>query len=212
LITWHARIIAPFESVQAMRLCPCAGGGQDRAVLLHAADRLVVALADGAGGTGRGAIAAQMIIDAATTRAAACTAWDELLVELDVQLQRLGGQSTAIVLTILSSGLVGASVGDSSAWIVRGDAVEDLTGAQQRKPLLGAGCTPRRFQAAPLEDGTLLVASDGLFSYAKPADITCALRDHDLDRAADALIDLVRLPPGQVPDDVAIVLLRMRPA
>jgi len=54
----------------------------------------------------------------------------------------------------------------------------------------------------------LLVASDGLLRYARPADIARVARQPDIDLAVTALIELVRLPSGELQDDVAIVLLR----
>jgi serine/threonine protein phosphatase PrpC len=59
-----------------------------------------------------------------------------------------------------------------------------------------------------LGEATLLVASDGLFRTAKPMDIARIARMADLDRAANALVDLVRTDVGNVLDDVSIVLAR----
>jgi serine/threonine protein phosphatase PrpC len=46
-------------------------------------DGVVIALADGAGGTGHGEVAAQAVIDAVTQGAPAGRAWSALLEELD---------------------------------------------------------------------------------------------------------------------------------
>jgi hypothetical protein len=46
-------------------------------------------------------------------------------------------------------------------------------------------------------DGTLLVASDGLFRYATT---------HDIVRNLDRLVDLVRLPNGALQDDISVVI------
>jgi len=196
----------------------CRGGGHDRVAAFASGDRVVIALADGAGGTGRGAAAAQAVVDAAarwaTADAAAsipdADAWAARLAALDADPRALaGGQATAVVVAIDASGLAGASVGDSVAWLVDGAIGADLTAHQHRKPLLGSGrATPVPFTATALAAATLVVASDGLASYARPDDVARLARGPDLAAAAAALVDLVRLPSGDVPDDVAIALCR----
>ena len=108
--------------------------------------------------------------------------------------------------------IVGASVGDSGAWVIRGSQIEDATDGQARKPLLGAGCQPFEIHAAPLRADTLLVASDGLLRYARPDDIARLASGPDPAAAARSLIELVRLKSGALPDDVAVVLCREIPA
>lgn len=189
------------------RVTPARGAGEDRVAITTNDAGAVIALADGAGGTGGGARAAEAIVAALTT-APAPPSWLDALRALDATLPRLGpGLATAVVVEIGAAGLQGASVGDSGAWLI-GDVVADLTAAQRPKPLLGAGATPIEFTAPPLLDRTLLVASDGLWKYARPVDIAAAARLPDLADAAAALLALVRLPSGGLPDDVAIVLVR----
>jgi hypothetical protein len=53
-----------------------------------------------------------------------------------------GGMSTAVVAEIVDGQVVGASVGDSCAWLVSLGEVSDLTERQVRKPLLGSGVSP----------------------------------------------------------------------
>jgi serine/threonine protein phosphatase PrpC len=196
----------------AVAIAPARGLGQDRARVFDADGDVIVALADGAGGTAHGATAAQAVVDAVGAAATATHDWCALLSDLDRDLQRLGrGQSTAVILSIRAGSISGASVGDSGAWLVRTADVIDLTERQQRKPLVGGGCTPFRIQPVHLDISTLLVASDGLFAYAKRSDILRIVRDPDLHSAAHALTDLVRLPDGALQDDVAVVLCRARP-
>ena len=45
------------------------------------------------------------------------------------------GETTGIVIAISRDGIIGASVGDSEAWIVSGDRFDDLTAGQPRKRL-----------------------------------------------------------------------------
>jgi PPM family protein phosphatase len=193
----------------AVEVVAAQGSGQDRARVFELGDDLVVALADGAGGTGNGAIAAQTIVEAVGAVASATHDWCALLDELDNDAPRLGnGQSTAVIVTIRGGVLLGASVGDSGAWLLKGSDVIDLTEGQHRKPLVGAGCVPRRIAPTALGGGTLLVASDGLLRYAKRPDIIRIASGEDLQEAARALIDVVRLPNGTLQDDVAVVLCR----
>lgn len=193
----------------AIAVVPQRGIGQDRVTVVPVAGGVVIALADGAGGAGHGEVAAQAVIDAVTQGASAGRAWAELLDELDRDGARLGhGQTTAVVLSVTPRAITGASVGDSGAWVVRGAQIDDLTDGQTRKPLVGAGCRPFAVHAAALEGGTLLLASDGLLRYAKPADIARLAVGADLDTAARGLVELVRLRSGALPDDVAVVLCR----
>jgi len=195
----------------AMAIESAGSMGQDRAVVICVGDRLVLALADGAGGTGGGAIAAQAIVDALTSnpeRAADC---GKLLLELDARPHLLGfGQTTAVIATLTTERLAGASVGDSGAWIMLDNNVLDVTANQERKPLVGSGCIPVAFDVRFPRDATLLVASDGLLRYAKQADIVRVATNGSIEASAKALVDLVRLPSGDLQDDVSLVLCRHR--
>lgn len=178
---------------------------QDRAAVVPHDDGFVVALADGAGGTGNGAAAADAIVEA--VRRVPGLDPVMLLEKLDERLSQIGGQSTAVVIAIKGDELRGASVGDSGAWLIDGPHVVELTANQQRKPLLGDGAIVMPF-AAPLR-GTLLVGSDGLLRYAKRSDIARVVASAaSLRSAARELVALVRLPDGTLQDDVSIVLCR----
>lgn len=222
----------PFD--HAIEIAPRRGEGQDRAVAIPCEHGILIAVADGAGGTSGGERAANAVIDAVATvrshayRVGALAAgaprsvaaqptaaaherlghdWPMLLAELDHQYIGVG-QTTAVVLWVTPQKIVGASAGDSRAWVIRGDTVEDLTHDQKPKPLIGDGAIVTPLAGGPLGDGTLLVASDGLFRFAKQADIARIANGPDLAAAARALVELVRLPTGQVPDDVSIVICR----
>jgi serine/threonine protein phosphatase PrpC len=184
------------------------GSGQDRAAVIETGDGIVIALADGAGGTANGGLAAQAVIDAVTAAAHAPPAWDALLSELDRDPARLGhGQTTAVVLSVTGDGIHGASVGDSEAWVLYGAVAVRLTDGQVRKPLLGAGGRPVAIHAGALSGGTLLVASDGLFRYVRSTQlILIASGGSDLDAAARSLVDAAQRPTGGLQDDIAIVL------
>jgi PPM family protein phosphatase len=199
----------PAPITHAVAVASVRGDGQDRARVFEAGDDRIIVLADGAGGTGNGAFAAEAIVDAVGAAAHATQDWCALLADLDRDGSRLGhAESTAVILAILGGTISGASVGDSSAWLLRESATIDLTEGQRRKPLVGSGCVPFRVAPTDFGDGTLLVASDGLLYYAKRRDIIRIARGPDVAIAAQALIDLVRLPNGELQDDVAVVVCR----
>lgn len=195
--------------VHVTKVVGIRGVGQDRARVQEVGDGVVIALADGAGGTGGGSKAAQAVIDAVFAAASQRPSWSSLLADLDRDAVRLGGgQTTVIILSVTRTGVVGAAVGDSAAWVIRDTSIEDLTAGQLRKPLLGAGCVPSPVGGRALEGGTLLVASDGLIKYASQASIARIASGADLASAALSLVDLVRLRSGELQDDVSIVLCR----
>jgi serine/threonine protein phosphatase PrpC len=213
-------VIVPIRAfVHATEICPRRGAGQDRVSVSSTRDRIVIALADGAGGTAGGERAANAVIDAVAAAQLGADApergggviddWTAVLTELELDPDRLGpGQTTAVVATVTQGGIRGASAGDSGAWVIRGGEIEDLTRAQHRKPLIGDHSIALPFQSGPLAGGTLLVASDGLLRYAKPEAIARVAGGPDLAAAARELVALVRLPSGEVPDDVSVVLCR----
>jgi serine/threonine protein phosphatase PrpC len=160
------------------------GAGQHRAVAHTTADGVLIVLADGAGGTANGAQAAQAVTDTVLSAAEGGQDWVRVLAQLDRDEVLLhGGQATAVVVVVTADGLDGASVGDSGAWVIRGTEIGD---------------------------GTLLVASDGLLKYAKPADIARIAGGADLQAVAQELVALVRLRSGALQDDVSIVVCRGR--
>ncbi len=191
------------------RVRGATNAGEDRLAVVPRGNGLVIAVADGAGGTGRGARAAEL----AVARLAAGAQQRELdptaaLKALDPQLAVVGGEASIVVLAVTGREVRGASVGDCAAWIVAPDgAVEMLTARQHRKPLVGAGATVLAFHA-PFTTGTLVVATDGLFSYASTGRITGACAKDSLDAVADALMSAVELPNGSLQDDVALVVCR----
>ena len=188
--------------------------GEDRVNVIDHPKGKVIVLADGAGGTSGGAEAADTVtawtkayVDRAKDIAPA-SQWGELLARIDRQIQFENGQSTAVIVAVTEEGVSGASVGDSAAWIVGEENLDDLTVAQIRKPLLGTGAAkPLTFERNAFI-GTILVASDGLVKYAPYARICEIARWPNLPEAAKALIDLVRLKSGSLQDDTAVLLCR----
>src|SRR5262249_9571347 len=150
-------------------------------------DVTVLVLADGAGGRPGGAQAAEAVIRVVREslggtprcydprfRCGVLRKADEVVLG-----EGYGGETTAGVLAVCGPSIVGASVGDSGAWLITEGACYDLTARQQRKPFLGTGvATPISF-ARTAAGGTLLVASDGLFKYTGQEAICTVARGPD---------------------------------
>ncbi|MDB6016243.1 MAG: hypothetical protein JWR19_732 [Pedosphaera sp.] len=189
---------------------------QDRAEIIALPDGgLVLVVADGAGGRSGGAEAAEKVIEmvrefTATRVSFEDEAFCELLKSVDraIETNPGAGETTAVVACVSADGIMGASVGDSGAWLIGEHGCENLTRLQQRKPFLGTGMAmPVAFKAGKLS-GTLLLASDGLLKYTSQENICKAVTQNNLNTVAKALIDLVRHPSGSLPDDVCVVVCR----
>jgi stage II sporulation SpoE-like protein len=182
--------------------------GEDRAVVRRDGDRLLIVVADGAGGTSSGGTAAQAVCDAILGAPRTGSPWDATLRDVDQLLVRSnrGGQSTGVVVEVVGHVLRGASVGDSGAWLIASDQTVDLTANQPRKPLLGSGnAQPTSFGPTTFQ-GRLLVASDGLLKYLRRFEIVRRATLGSLDHGVRLLVEAVRLRSGAFQDDVAVVL------
>ncbi|RYG62015.1 hypothetical protein EON80_23490 [bacterium] len=197
--------------------CVAASTGQDRIFVRVFDDVAIVALADGAGGKAGGDLAAQILVNEAAKMAQGVANprdeiyWVRWLEQMDVVISedRWAGETTAIVAAIGADFVVGASAGDSEAWLVGDDCWSELTGNQVRRPFLGSGgATPRAF-SKKLTTETVLLASDGLIKYADAERVAQTARIPILEEAAAGLIELVRLPAGSFIDDVSCVLCRV---
>jgi len=184
---------------------------EDRIEVIADGDRTLIVVADGAGGTGDGHIAAETVIRETRANYAAIdnsTAWSQFLSQLDLRIH--GGETTAVIVDLHPDRILGASVGDSCAWVIDGPDITDLTRTQTRKPLLGSqAAKPAPFWHGRLS-GVLLVGSDGFFDYAKREQITPLIGRTDFFALPRACLDMVRLPSGDLWDDTAIVACRIR--
>jgi serine/threonine protein phosphatase PrpC len=104
--------------------------------------------------------------------------------------------------------IVGASVGDSVAWILDSSGLVDLTAQQKRKPLMGSGAANPVAFSSSIGTGVVVVASDGLAKYAARARIAAAATNRDSVQAVDALVDLARTRSGALQDDLALISCR----
>ena len=184
--------------------------GQDRVEVVQLEDRVVIIVADGAGGVGAGDAAAETVIREVKScydRIPSADQWASVLGQID---QRIGeGESTAVVADVRRYGIAGASVGDSQAWIVDGENIVSLTAQQNRKPLLGTGlANPVGFVHPPL-NGVLLIATDGFFNYVKRRQLTMLVAQSEFCTIPRKCIELVRLPSGDLWDDIGIVAARI---
>jgi len=186
---------------------------QDRAAIIKHSDGLVLAIADGAGGIGGGGEAAELAIQLVKASAVANEfmnpfTYYNLLIEADDILfeHPIAGETTAIVVAVNDDLVCGASVGDSGAFLIQNQSEIDLTAKQRRKPLIGSGiATPTAFGPVPLK-GTVLLATDGLIKYAAQPLIRKIVQSSSANEAAKALIECVRYPSGNLPDDVTVII------
>lgn len=186
---------------------------EDRAEVFVSPERIILVVADGAGGSGAGAIAAESLVrevghEFSTIHSA--NDWVRLLSQIDARIGE--GETTAVVVDIRPYGIAGASVGDSRAVIFDGDLLVELTSKQIRKPLLGSrNALPVGFTYGPLS-GVLLAGTDGYFNYAKDDATAKVIFQTDFLAIPRKCIEAVRLPSGDYWDDVALIAVRRRPA
>lgn len=188
-------------------------GGDDRCAVFVEGARAILALADGAGGVIGASRAAQALIDHVEDKrsrlhdAASCAA---LLATVDMELERDrdAGETTGIVAVIADGVVMGASVGDSAARILGPTRRQLLTRHRVDRTRLGRGdAVPMIFRGL-LGADTLLLASDGLWDYARLDAVVRAVRQPSLGRVAHECLAAARLPSGALPDDVGLILVR----
>ena len=189
---------------------------QDRAAFVPIEGGLVVTVADGAGGRGGGAEAANAVVSEVGAASLAAPGdlwradyWVEVLRRVDTKIAAAhhGGESTAVVLA-LGRQIVGASVGDSAAWLLGPSGIVDLTGGQHRRPMIGSGSAAIAPVVGEVDSSPVLVASDGFMKYASRTRVAATRIDSNLSGAVSGLVDVVRLRSGALQDDVTVVLCR----
>jgi serine/threonine protein phosphatase PrpC len=187
---------------------------QDRVKVLSFPHRLVLAIADGAGGISGGAQAADFFLGAVQESAASLSSSENcarLLATIDRQMAQSSdcGESTGVIAVVELNRIFGASVGDSMAWSFSAGRRIELTSGQHRKPFLGSdGATAHTFDLLN-GPGALVVGTDGLWKYTSIESIEKQVSEGDAGTLANRLCDLVRLRSGAFPDDVAVVTCRI---
>lgn len=168
-------------------------------------------VADGAGGTGSGYRASSYIIDAfkkLTLRDDVNNAddFESFLRAIDLELasEGFGGESTAVLGTVEDGVALGASVGDSEAWLFNYEYEYSLTSLQHAKPLLGSGKSiPIGFGPVEVEQ-FLLVGSDGLFKYSGYKDIRAQLSKGAF---AVEIAALAKKETSRLQDDISVIII-----
>lgn len=185
---------------------------QDRLEIFNESNRIIIALADGAGGISGGAQAAAAVVKIVSeNRTSLHTAADcqSLLLRADQQISddSVAGETTALVLAVDSVHLFGASAGDSEAYIFNESGAHNLTHRQHRKPFIGSGAAlPVEFTLASPR-GPLIAATDGLWKYTTLDRIQRELQNPQPETLPDRLANLVRLRSGALQDDIAIAVV-----
>ena len=189
---------------------------QDRVTFLEYPQGLLLIIADGAGGMGGGAEAAELVIQIVTktvgpqTEFANPLIWRNILQVADNRLlaHRLAGETTAVIIAVSNDTIYGASVGDSGAFLIQEQTDFELTAQQQHKPLLGSSTAiPIAYGPIPFH-GTLLLATDGLIKYAPMAKIHQIVLNNPIESVAQSLIESVRYPSGNLADDVSVIVCK----
>jgi len=203
-----------FETFSIAHSAESIGDDRVDTILLPQASILVVA--DGAGGSAGGSLAADMVIG--HVRAYCATENPDLSEDSLTQLvltidnavadDPLAGETTALLAVVTNESIVGISVGDSDGYLVFGDRDYPLT-PRHSKPYLGHRAAAPESFVAEIQNGILLLGSDGLWKYASTDRVLSTVRTRlPLYRMASALIDLVRLRNGGLQDDISIALCR----
>ncbi len=197
------------------RLVACSRrNNEDRAEVFERGDAVVVVVADGAGGMRGGADASDATVAAVSAAGHdpafdihEVQSWMNVLADVDHNLAKtMGGETTAIVAVIGPGGIIGAAVGDSQAWVITETGIDDLTCAQSKKRLGSGRASPVPFYRPRLE-GTLVVASDGLWNYIPMHRVAEVVRGRAPVDAAEGLRDLVQRPSGKYRDDLGVVVV-----
>lgn len=185
---------------------------QDRGLVLQDGPRMVLCVADGAGGRSGGTEASSMAVELVQQNASQlinANACEEVLRRIDETIAKnpIAGETTCALAIVTPEEIFGASVGDSGIWIIPPEGMHvDLTCGQQRKPFIGSsGAWPVQFRC-PLQRGTLMLATDGLIKYTSADRIVETCRQSSMEAAAQRLAELVRYASGALPDDITLIL------
>ena len=131
---------------------------QDRGLVIHDGPEVVLCVADGAGGLSGGTQAANMAVELVRQNVSLMNNADfcvEVLRKMDAAVanDQIAGETTCALAIVTPEEIFGASVGDSSIWLIpETGAHAELTRAQQRKPFIGFGSVwpvPYRQPAPP---------------------------------------------------------------
>jgi PPM family protein phosphatase len=185
--------------------------GDDNLYLVEAFDSIWFCISDGAGGTGEGEAASYYVVEA-FKELVHINSFDNsedfegFLRGIDKELscESHGGEATAIIGKVINGTVMGASVGDSEAWLFNLEYDYELTSLQNIKPLIGSGSSiPIGFGPINL-DQSMLLGSDGLFKYTKHTEIKNLLSNSV---KAKNIAELAKNETGKLQDDISAIYI-----
>lgn len=185
--------------------------GDDALYVTKIGDSIWFCICDGAGGMAGAAQAGNYVVEAFKdlTNIDSFDSSDDFesfLRKVDLELANESGcgEATAIVGKLNDTTVVGASVGDSEAWLFNREYDYELSSMQNLKPLLGSGSTtPIGF--GPMDvDKSILLGSDGLFKYIKLEEMKLLLSTKT---TAKEIAKLAKQDIGSLQDDVSIIYI-----
>ncbi len=185
--------------------------GDDALALFEYNDELWFCIADGAGGTAGASDASKVIVSMFRNAAQSGTLrspdeFEAFLRHCDSTIMGRpnSGESTAVIGKVANGEVIGASCGDSEAWLYNETYSYELTNLQCLKPLLGSGeACPIGF--GPMEKSHLVIGSDGLFKYTNRHKIKeLALQGN---MKADDIATLAKVTTGKLQDDISVILI-----
>ena len=138
-------------------------------------ERYLCFLADGQGGRPDGAIAAKTACEAGLEAALnrswndlkLGSTWDDIFETADQTVRKTcDGCTTLVGVAIDRFSITGASIGDSKVYFHDGESTFfELTNRQRKNPPVGGGCRSATPFCVPDFNGTILVATDGVWKY-----------------------------------------------
>ena len=208
-------------------------GNEDRYLAREERDVILLAVADGVGGSSGGEIAADAALAELGARffgappdRAPSEALAEAMRDANAAVLRAAGTSghhdaatTIVAAVVRADEAVIGNLGDSRAYLIRDGVCRQLTedhaGAMEHAITRFAGdargIQPDIFVESLRRGDRILLCSDGLTRHVTPEEISKAAGGEDVRVAANALVDLANARGGQ--DNITVVLHQLgRPA
>jgi serine/threonine protein phosphatase PrpC len=186
-------------------------------------DRYVCVLADGQGGRSNGALAARTACEIVWARAMEHpfdsllrhSSFSTLMYAADNAVCRTEGYTTLVALALDETSVVGASSGDSKVFFARKSngsgelEIVEWTARQQKNPPVGSGeamFTP--FSCAEVDEGRILMLSDGVWKYCGFEAIRAAFELASFADAASVLkAATLKRSGSSLPDDFSVIAI-----
>jgi serine/threonine protein phosphatase PrpC len=187
--------------------------GADNLSIFYGEERVLICLADGAGGTSGAKEASTMIMQwfeenqKLLENSITIESLEEQVNLLDKMMYKTKsvGESTFVMVLITDTQIMGVSVGDSKCWMFGKDFDHELSLMQYRKPLLGSG-EAQAIGFCMEMMGSIVIGSDGLFDYTSIEKIKYEIQDKNT--TAKNLAMLAKEATGGLQDDISVVLVK----